>query len=212
MASQPVGICSLCGERKGKRAMARHLAECAPNHDPARGASAEWVHLRVEGGGPYWLDVEARSDATLADLDDLLRRLWLECCGHMSAFFVAGRRSERYSEYSMDAPVAAVFGQRGAAARYEYDFGSTTELLVRGLARRTARGGGKTLVRLLARNEAPLVTCDECGQPAAQICPFWEGENPFVCSVHADDHACEDADCHLPVVNSPRMGVCGYTG
>jgi len=65
MATQSVGICSLCGERRNKGGMSRHLAECAPKHDPASGASAEWVRLRVEGGGPFWLDVEARADAKL---------------------------------------------------------------------------------------------------------------------------------------------------
>ena len=33
----------------------------------------------------YWLHVEGRETASLQQLDSLLRRVWLECCGHMSA-------------------------------------------------------------------------------------------------------------------------------
>jgi hypothetical protein len=36
--------------------------------------------------------------------------------------------------------------------------------------------------------------------------------DPFVCSDHARDHACGEEESLMPVVNSPRMGVCGYTG
>jgi hypothetical protein len=33
----------------------------------------------------------------------------------------------------------------------------------------------------------------------------------FCCGAHAPDHDCGE-DMLLPVVNSPRMGVCGYSG
>lgn len=212
MAEQAVGTCSLCGQRTTKGAMPRHLTACAPQHDPARGARVEWLHLRVEGGGPYWLDVEARGDSRLEQLDQFVRRVWLECCGHMSAFFVAGTRAERYDEYPIDAVLAGIFRHGDRAVRYEYDFGSTTELLLRGVDARIGRGDKKTRIRLLARNDAPETLCDTCGPPATQVCPFWEADNPFVCDAHAGNHPCDDPDTHLPVVNSPRMGVCGYAG
>jgi hypothetical protein len=41
---------------------------------------------------------------------------------------------------------------------------------------------------------------------------IYEKENPFYCEEHAGDHGCEDAEMLLPVVNSPRMGMCGYAG
>jgi len=208
MKPQSVGICSLCGERRSKDAMPAHLAECAPQHAPARGTGVEWIGLRVEGGGPFWLNVEAHAEATLKDLDQFVRHIWLECCGHMSAFYKAGGRSE----YPMHAAVGTIFAARRIVVRYEYDFGSTTELWLRALATRTGRADKRTRVRLLARNEAPQFTCATCKQPATQICPFWDGDNPFLCAAHSGAHDCDDADCHLPVVNSPRMGVCGYTG
>lgn len=47
--------------------------------------------LRVEGEhGLYWLGVEAKASARLRHLDQFLRRIWLECCGHLSKFEIAG--------------------------------------------------------------------------------------------------------------------------
>ncbi|GIW34665.1 hypothetical protein [Meiothermus sp.] len=73
-------------------------------------------------------------------------------------------------------------------------------------------------LRLLARNEPPVWPCSVCGQPATQIdteCAY-ELESPFFCEAHAQEHIQQkhDGDDYmlLPVVNSPRMGVCGYEG
>jgi hypothetical protein len=41
---------------------------------------------------------------------------------------------------------------------------------------------------------------------------MYERQNPFYCELHSEDHDCEEAEMLLPVVNSPRMGMCGYTG
>jgi hypothetical protein len=42
---------------------------------------------------------------------------------------------------------------------------------------------------------------------------MYEQENPFYCGAHAEseEHECGE-EALLPVVNSPRMGMCGYTG
>jgi hypothetical protein len=57
--------------------------------------------------------------------------------------------------------------------------------------------------------------CDSCQKlPATQICTAeWDG-NMF-CDKCAKKHAktCPDfEDCALPVVNSPRLGICTYAG
>jgi hypothetical protein len=221
-ASASMGVCALCRGRLPKQAVVRHLAACAPRHDRSGGATCELWHVRAEGRGSplYWIDLEVRGDASLRRLDDFLRHTWLECCGHMSAFEIG---KQRYSvlvdrdfdvgrvERSMTARVSRVLtdGQRFS---YEYDFGSTTHLALKVL--RTRRGtAGRAAVRLLARNEPPVWPCAVCAKPASVICPFcaYEGD-PFSCPEHISQHACEQEEAFLPVVNSPRMGVCGYTG
>jgi len=86
------GFCALCGHRATKTTMMAHVEACAAAHDKI-GQPQPLVVLRFAAvGAPrYWLIIEAKADAQLAHVDALLRQLWLECCGHMSAFRV-GRR------------------------------------------------------------------------------------------------------------------------
>jgi hypothetical protein len=54
--------------------------------------------------------------------------------------------------------------------------------------------------------------CVVCGQEATQVCTqcIYENEG-WLCDACAPEHACGDELC-LPVVNSPRVGMCGYAG
>lgn len=217
------GICELCTKRTSKAAMVRHLALCAPKHDRASVRPSELYQLRVEGKGApmFWLDVEVKGESPIRRLDDLLRRVWLECCGHLSAFEAGGLRysvlvdnefAPDPNERSMSAKVSQVLTSPGQRLSYEYDFGSTTDLTLRFIRVRTGMIG-RSAARLLARNEPPVWKCTACDAPATLVCPFCMGEdNPFVCARHAPEHACAEDESFLPVINSPRMGVCGYTG
>jgi hypothetical protein len=150
----------------------------------------------------------------LSKLDRFLRKTWLECCGHLSAFEIDG---EQYSsapeggERSMREPLQRLVDE-GTKFSYQYDFGSTTELVLKvvGIAE---QGTPQGRVLLLARNELPQITCEICEtRPAVEICPecVWD-QAGLLCEKCAEEHDC-DPDMRLPVVNSPRMGVCGYTG
>lgn len=201
------GQCEICGESAQKTAMPRHLAACLPAHD-AKGTNVRLVQLRFEAPGDprYWLYVEAPANAMLEQLDALLRAVWLECCGHMSAFDV------EHSEPDKRSKVGTMLASKGAQFRYEYDFGSTT--LLSGQVLGTREGSpGRTAVRLLARNHPPDWSCQECESPATTVCPYClDGGDGVFCEAHAAKHPHADEEVYLPVVNSPRMGVCGYAG
>ena len=206
--SAVLGSCALCGHRALKAKMVTHLAACAASHDTPGPAKALLL-LRIEAAhdGRYWVLVEARADATLQHLDAFLRKLWVECCGHLSAFVVDRR------EVPMSATAGAALRSAGVKFAYEYDFGSTTALAGQVLGAR--RGSiGRGLIRLLARNDALRETCAECPELGTLVCPYCiETEEKYLfCDSHAAMHEHADEDVYLPVVNSPRMGACGYTG
>jgi hypothetical protein len=187
--------------------MVAHLEACVVAQD--NGApSRSLVTLRFDAVGEprYWLVLEARADAKLRQIDALLRQLWLECCGHMSAFHV-GRR-----ELAMSTAPAIAFAPTGTKVAYEYDFGSTTALTGVLVNKRHGSMGARP-VRLLARNEPLVWSCGECPAPATTVCPYCiDGGAGLFCDAHAATHEHADEEVYLPVVNSPRMGVCGYTG
>jgi hypothetical protein len=99
----------------------------------------------------------------------------------------------------------------GTTFAYEYDYGSTTELRLRVVGLREHEKAGNRVV-LLARNDPPEIQCDVCGQPAALVCGdcCWSGGG-WLCEGCGREHQCGE-EMLLPVVNSPRVGVCGYAG
>ncbi len=102
----------------------------------------------------------------------------------------------------------------GQKFTYEYDFGSTTELNLRVISERDGviqEGEEDDPVTILARNVPPVILCKACGKPATKVAAgYFNVEENAYCNKCA--RRSEDADMMLPVVNSPRVGVCGYTG
>jgi len=207
------GSCIFCQKDLPKVAVAKHLSTCPRRPHGDRKA----FHLVVESPRrPYWLHLEADSKATLKDLDHLLRELWLECCGHLSAFtienidFTSGA-PQGIEDRNMDVALEKVLTP-GLTCRYQYDFGSTTELQVRVIVALTTGHKGKPPIIQLARNSPPIVECSHCNQPSRLICTecVYSGKGAL-CNKCAKDHPCGE-EMILALVNSPRAGVCAYAG
>ena len=200
------GICELCSARVGKGAMVAHLRKClvSPNEGEMP-SPVLLVRAQESGTAMYWLDVAVSPGCKLGDLDGLLRRTWLECCGHLSEFYTSGRR-----KVSMSTGVGAALVAIGGSVEYVYDFGSSTELRVSLMDVVEANTARK--VRVVARNEPPTWPCEVCGQPAKSLCGqcAYDGRG-FYCPKHGSSDDCGE-EMLLPVVNSPHMGVCAYTG
>ena len=157
--------------------------------------------LKAEGAydKDYWLFFAVSANATLAKVDTFLREIWCECCGHLSAFSSKGGEidnSRKISTLSV-----------GDKLLYEYDFGSTTEIVLT-VVSEISRAKQRDKVSLIARNEPLPVICETCQAPATYI-NAWEGS--LVCETCAEDED-EDEDALMPIANSPRMGECGYDG
>ncbi|MFB6296799.1 MAG: hypothetical protein ABEH66_08205 [Halobacteriales archaeon] len=220
------GTCYLCGESYTGRGMTRHLRSCKDDH--AAAADGRTVHLKVSGAHrpEYWLHLGVDAGATLADVDDVLRAVWLECCGHLSAFEIDGVRYEKplpddgpayYERRGMDVAVGEVLAA-DQEVTYEYDFGTTSALSVQvvdaGPYDTGPRPPGVESIGAYARNDPPEIPCDGCDAPAAEVCTHhrqYPDEDAWFCADCVADHGCEDY-AYLPVVNSPRTGLCGFTG
>jgi hypothetical protein len=201
------GVCVFCQQSFDKRGISRHLGTHLKKLKPVEMKKS--FHLRVEAG-LYFLNLLVDGDTELAELDGLLRSVWLECCGHMSQFSI-GRWNE---ELRFSLKARRVF-EKGTKIWYAYDFGSTTELDIRCISVHPV--ATKESIRILSRNEPLDIPCDSCmKKPAEQLCTVHgDGSDMFFCEACAEKHAktCEDAEyAMLSVVNSPRMGVCAYEG
>lgn len=223
------GTCNLCHSTMSKAGMTKHLETCLQKAIATEVGSGGQQKVRkvkvyqvlVDGRNDptYWMHLQVTTGTTLAALDSFLRGIWLECCGHLSAFEIGGEH------YNVDAGMHDDWGMGGKSMQvrldrvlspgqtcsYEYDFGTTTELRLKVIAEREVAAKVKA-IEVLARNEAPPILCGVCGQRATQVCSQCAYETiGWLCDACAQNHECGE-EMMLPVVNSPRTGMCGYTG
>lgn len=215
------GKCYYCKETYSGKGISRHLSSHLKKNSKGNPFDKKSYHIKVTGGKLYFLHLLIREDSTLDDLDSYLRAIWLECCGHMSSFEVKGKPksnswlmdTEEFGE-DMDTKVGTLF-KKGLKLDYDYDFGSTTRLEV--VVMNEYFIDNKNGILLLSRNEPLKILCDLCNEkPAKVMCRIWHNKETFFCHSCKKHHAkrCEDfADySRAEIINSPRVGVCGYDG
>ena len=198
--------------------MSKHQAGCIVRQILSDG-SHEVYRLRVTAvyRPEYWLDLELRPDATLDDLDTFLRGIWLECCGHLSEFTIGPEPD--YDNFDpvappspADQPPLRALLSMGQKFGYRYDMGSSTDLTVEVQALERVGGTGGQTLRLLARNLPPVLTCSKCTSPARWVHGWDYDERTGAPLLYCGRHGKSTREEQLPVVNSPRMGECGYEG
>jgi hypothetical protein len=227
------GQCVFCNEVFDRAAITRHLKTHFTKIKKIT-ANENSYHIKLEndpryGKSPYFLNLWVSHKARFEDIDDFLRGIWLECCGHMSSFTdIEIRKKNRKAPYIFDfdkkneeeimmsKKVSKLFYEK-QKIEYQYDFGTTTTLLITVVAVLPIKAP-KTIT-LLSRNTPLELICQTCKkEPATQICSVhgYNGEDNLFCKKCAKKHAkvCGDFDEYaaMPIVNSPRMGECAYEG
>jgi len=218
------GICGICGEEVAVKQMLRHVKACRQANPLPEGKRKQKIFtFRVTSCEypSYFLYLEIEGKKKLSLLDGLLRDIWLECCGHISQFTIAG---SVYSSYT-DGEMIEELGEQsdmsaklqdiledGMTFEYDYDMGSTTDLDLEVVDVRETKESLPNGFFLVARNLAPKIVCKKCKVPATQVLAAYVKNDGAYCDDCAEKLPEEDSDMILPVVNSPRMGVCGYSG
>ena len=226
------GICNYCHAEVERSRMAKHLVSCSARRKVIQQAEQKEVaperlyHLFVEDAWlpEFWLHLEMRGSSTLKELDKYLRAIWLECCNHLSDFHevMHGKRVKK------SLPIQEVFDETDELLHI-YDYGTPSETLITVVAVREGKPTTPHPIALMARNCMPNTQCSRCGQPAKWWCSECLAEVDAI--VHLCD-ACREAHYRehteaigdddlsfeeylegiFPLVNSPRLGMCGYTG
>ena len=145
------GICNVCHTTLFGNEARGHIARCVEARHSIRGTRAalkgrgQTVHISVGSPErPHWMELGVRADTTLLELDRFLRSVWLECCGHLSHFDIAGvvysvmvprpdddfefepmdEREEQWRHMGRTVGTAIWF-------EHQYDYGTTTDLDLR---------------------------------------------------------------------------------
>ena len=254
---QTKGLCKYCGKEFARSGMLRHLPACKERKAVLKAEAGEckcgYFELLISAkyNDDYWLIIEMPETAALSDLDQFIRDIWVECCSHESLFDIRGELYESVPDFGafwenefgiegepgLKAVKLRDVLSKGLVFRYEYDMGSTTELIIKVQDCRVGIWQAKT-VTILSRNNPVEILCCHCKKNKAELINperYYE-EDAFWCEecLIADIESEEDEeeqdeewkamdieekryvyslyDFFLPVCNSPRMGVCGYEG
>ncbi len=216
---QSRGKCVFCGREMTKAGLSRHLRTCPQRAETINRINSEpgkeqtIYHLQVQDAWwrDFWLHLEMRGSAVLVDLDHYLRAIWLECCGHLSQFSIGGWAG---NEIPMQTPIERIF-RPGLELTHIYDFGTSSETHIKMVDARKGKALTSHPIFLMARNDPPEIQCVECDKPASWLCLecMYELDKPgTLCDEHAQNHPHDDYGDPMPLVNSPRVGMCGYDG
>jgi hypothetical protein len=136
------GKCAYCFQKFSADKVPKHLLSCSERTKVLSSSGKEQNTFLLEVRGKrfpeYWMFLEVNRDTCmLNDIDTCLRELWLECCGHLSSFTINNQRYEshpdeeyNFKDKSMQVRVNRIL-EEGMIFEYIYDFGSSTELLIR---------------------------------------------------------------------------------
>ena len=175
----------------------------------------------------YWLYVDLSEDLTLLNLDSFLRNTWLECCGHLSSFIVMEETYESQIDNltdrdskSMRIKLKELLLQKDMYIGYTYDYGDSTLLNIKVVSSQraiTTKNRNK-FIKISARNDDIVYKCFDCRkEKATEICVICIYEKAggrkqsSFCKSCVTKHECGE-EMTSPIVNSPRSGICGYTG
>ena len=155
------------------------------------------------------------------DLETTEMQEEIESIAHLLKYglFVTSIESP-YSEQDMGYRLGKVL-KVGTKFSYTYDFGSSTDLSLKVIAERegvmtNVNEDDDDSVQIMSRNEEPVIPCRNCGKPATRVVPGYYsvslGALCDTCKLEGDEKEYFSGEELLPIVNSPRVGVCGYTG
>jgi len=201
----------------GTDGMKEHLLQCCLNEVKDKEKKFFLVRCTSKiGANLYGLEVLVPHNATFKAIDKLLRKEWMECCGHMSVWelLVAEEKfrltsfvHDKEEDKLWDTPITQLLGnQTSAGGVYEYDMGATTkaDVEIAGVYALKKEVNKKDFYYLLAQNIQPSLRCRMCRKKATL---FDNEEGPQCNSCHTEGDIPSSG-----LYNSPRTGSCGYEG
>jgi len=203
--------CYYCNKELTEKTIKRHMKNCSEIEkriDEKRTTDGKLRNQFIiaikpkEGGNEYCIYLSIDGTLGLIHIDQFIRDIWVECCGHLSGFGIRGRF---YQDHSLNNKIEDILNLDDKF-EYEYDFGSTTNLILEVIDIRLVPISFSQ-IEIIARNHEIKHECEICGAEAKHYSydkEEWECEK---CIDEDDDMISEFDYC-----NSPRDGVCAYEG
>ena len=194
--------CQFCNIKFGTNAFKEHIADCICNSQNNKsGYLIEFISHSGILGKEYIMYAIFGTKCKFSHIDEFLKKRWCECCGHLSTLdkivFLENEMAMTEIKFNILISKHVNVDQ----FRYQYDMGSTTTIFFR-IVKKLDGIETNTNIELLYHNEPYKLKC-KCKKEALYI---YEGEK--LCEECKED--VDEPECALSIVNSPRVGMCGY--
>jgi hypothetical protein len=211
--------CYICNNTYSPEGFTRHVKSCIVKNKNAElqtvpdNDSVYLIKITERYVKGYALYLLIDGCVLLGTLDNYLREIWLECCGHLSTFLIDGQRYDCSPEYPGEYDMNHEIRNLPIDKKFEYmyDFGSTSylQLELMGIYKYKHTDIG---IHLIGRNTFSTPKCSSCDKEADVYAVNPDSiKGQFMCSSCFDKKEKEvDEIYEHPITNSPRMGICGY--
>lgn len=205
------GKCYYCNKELTEKTIKKHMKNCSEinrrieelNEIDKKKRNQFIISIKSrEYKNEYCMYLSIDEKLSLLNIDQFLRDVWLECCGHLSAFKIKGRI---FQDYSMETKLNDVLTVN-EKFEYEYDFGSTTELILE-VVDIIEVPVSFSQIEIIARNDEIIHNCEICNADAEY---FNYEKDQWECKKCVDKN--NDMIAKFDYCNSPRDGVCCYGG
>ena len=203
--------CYYCNKELTERTIKRHMKNCSEMKNSIDEKRIDDKEQRNQfiiaikpkyAGNEYCIYLSIDGTLGLVHIDQFIRDIWVECCGHLSGFKI---RDKFYQDNQMNTQLNDILNI-DEKFEYEYDFGSTT-CLVLDVVNIIEVPSSFSQIEIIARNHEIKHMCEICGAEAKY---FNYEKDEWECGNCIDEDS--DIIMEFDYCNSPRDGVCGYEG
>lgn len=176
--------CYYCNKELTERTIKRHMKNCAEMKEcidrelkQSKSRRKQYIlAIKDEYSKKYCIYISIDAALQLCHLDQFIRDVWVECCGHLSEFTIDGDNyhDNRDGNYEMNVRLNEVL-YIGQKFEYVYDFGSSTYLTLEVIDEIDV-SKKHSQIEIIARN-------NEEGRPNSPR----EGECGYVCDEEAEN-------------------------
>jgi hypothetical protein len=206
--------CEYCHKKFGCRIIYDHYGDCLKTIYKDKSGILFRFFSHGITGEVYFIYAIIGKKCTFTNIDNFLKEIWCECCGHLSEF----REFHDAPAKKIGKSTKITNYEVGDRFMYEYDFGTTTTIFGEILEILDGEENNKK-IELVKQNDQPQFSCVVCKKDAEY---FYNGSCPFLCEEcknkfkklmkKTDDVESNDEDFTniTELSNSPRVGLCGY--
>ena len=186
------GKCYYCGKELTERTIKRHMKNCSEmkkvieeKMENTKGIREQFlISIKdKQASRKYCVYVSIDAGLQLAHLDKFIRDIWVECCGHLSTFYIDREEYSHNSDgqYKMNFLLKDILSI-DKKFQYKYDFDLTTHLILE-VVDIIKVSEEFSQIEIIARNNEEILEQAYCNSPRDGVCGYSgskEAEIPYL--------------------------------